>query len=500
MRGRLMISCHLRHPEAGQGIGVRPGGRLTRGAYGHAVMGPAVAHQAVKRAHAQATSVSCEAKVNYRLGESDLGGKVGTSRVAVIGAGYVGLATAAALAHFGHTVKCADEDKRKVAHLSSARVDILEPGLADLVSDGLRRGRLGFTDAAHVAVCGSEFTFLCVPTPTSLGGAPDLSAVDAVVDELCEILPAGGVLVLKSTVPVGTTTAVATRINREDVSVVANPEFLREGHVVEDVLRPDRIVVGSTDLAAAQRVAALYAETIAPVVSTDPNTAEVIKYAANSFLAVKLSFINSIAELCTVVGADVGDVAAGMGHDPRIGPDYLRPGPGWGGSCLPKDTAALAWCAEQAGVGLPILRAAIEANHRRQEIIVEQIKHSAGGSLCGARVGLLGLSFKAGTNDLRESPALAIAAFLAQEGAEVMGYDPGIDPTTSVPGVLLVADDSYQAVKGVDVIVLATEWPQFRDLDWARIAELSVGAVVIDTRHHLNPADLERAGLVYIRS
>ncbi|WP_324194705.1 UDP-glucose dehydrogenase family protein [Nocardia terpenica] len=414
------------------------------------------------------------------------------SRIAVIGAGYVGLTTAACLAALGHRVVCADVDERKIARLRAGKVDILEPGLADLVASGRDGGTLEFVVGASAAVAGAESVFLCVPTPMAEGGRADLSAVEAVVGEIGALLAPGCVVVNKSTVPVGTARQVLGMIGRDDVAVVSNPEFLREGSAVRDFLHPDRIVVGSEDESAARRIADLYARLDAPIVRTDAASAELIKYAANCFLAVKLSYANAMAELCEAFGADIDAVTAGMGHDPRIGPAFMRPGPGWGGPCLPKDAAALAGLVEAHDLRFDLLRAAIDDNARQVRRIIERMTDELGKPLERARIGLLGLAFKAGTNDLRGSPALRCAELLVAAGAEVTAHDPAVGG--ELPGITVV-DDAYLAVKEADAVLLATDWPQFRALDWPQIADLMNGRLVLDARNHLDPAELSVAGL-----
>jgi UDPglucose 6-dehydrogenase len=309
-------------------------------------------------------------------------------RIAVIGSGYVGLTTGACLASLGHRVVCADIDETKVERLRRGIVDILEPGLPELVAENQAAGRLEFVVGAREAVAGRagepvEVVFLCVPTPMGEGGAADLAAVRAVAAEVRHLLPAGCVVVNKSTVPVGTAEATRRLLNRRDVAVVSNPEFLREGSAVHDFLHPDRIVVGCDAQDAAERVAALYSRLGAPTVLTDAASAEMVKYAANCFLAMKLSYVNALAELCDVLGADVADVTEGMGHDRRIGQAFLQPGPGWGGSCLPKDTNALVQVAAAAGIELPLVSASIATNDRQRRIVVEKIADAVGGDLAG---------------------------------------------------------------------------------------------------------------------
>lgn len=412
----------------------------------------------------------------------------------VIGTGYVGLTTGACLASLGHRVTCVDVDRTKVARLAAGQVDILEPGLEELVSRGLSAGRLTFVVGARQAVVDADGVFLCVPTPMGVGGAADLRAVEAVIEEVGDALPAGCAVITKSTVPVGTAQRIADLLGRDDVPVVANPEFLREGTAVADFLHPDRIVVGSGNRSAARWVAALYRELAAPSVITDAASAELVKYAANCFLAVKLSYVNAIAELCERLGADIVSVTEGMGHDRRIGRSFLNPGPGWGGSCLPKDTHALAQVAESVGFDFSLLSAAIVENIAQRDRVVAKIGGSVGG-LPGSRIGVLGLAFKAGTNDLRDSPALSVTAMLAAHGAEVIAYDPAIDG--DLPGMTVV-DDPYHVAKGADGIVVLTEWDEFRRLDWSYLAGLMRGDAVVDTRNLLDPQAILDAGLCWI--
>lgn len=410
----------------------------------------------------------------------------------MVGTGYVGLTTGACLAALGHHVVCADIDAGKVGRLRAGRVDILEPGLAELVKRGLAAGNLEFVVGAVNAVADDTgVLFLCVPTPMGEDGSADLRAVESVLAEVRGILPAGCVVATKSTVPVGTSDRLRGMV---DVPIVSNPEFLREGCAVDDFLNPDRIVVGSSDRAAARKVGDLYAALSAPTLVLDAPSAEMVKYAANCFLAVKLSYVNAIAQLCDRVGADVEAVTDGMGYDPRIGRSFLRPGPGWGGSCLPKDTNALMHVADSVGLDFSLLRSAIEQNERQREDVLDRIRQACDGTVRGARIGVLGLAFKAGTNDLRDSPAVRIAEALVAEGAEVTAHDPAI--TGEMPGMRLV-DDPYEAVKGAIAVVVLTEWPEFRTLDWTRVAELMDGFTVVDTRNLLAGAELAEAGLAW---
>jgi UDPglucose 6-dehydrogenase len=393
-------------------------------------------------------------------------------------------------------------------------VDIVEPGLSELVAEQVSAGRLSFVVGAREAVTGFpagstggtdvEVLFLCVPTPMGVGGVADLRAVEAVVEETRELLAPGTVVVNKSTVPVGTAAQTAELLDRTDVAVVSNPEFLREGSAVSDFLNPDRIVVGCDAQDPAERVAALYARLGAPTVLTDAASAELMKYAANCFLAMKLSYVNAMAELCERVGADISDVTEGIGYDRRIGQAFLSPGPGWGGSCLPKDTHALLQVADAADFEFRLLRATIDTNTRQRQRIVDKVRAAVTGrrtgSLTRVRLGLLGLTFKAGTDDLRDSPALAIAALLRQAGADLVAYDPalvGENAPQEVEGVP-VLDDPLEVAQGAEALVVLTEWPVFRTLDWSAVAGVMKQPVVVDTRNLLDPATLRRAGLTDI--
>ncbi|WP_433507489.1 UDP-glucose dehydrogenase family protein [Pseudonocardia halophobica] len=434
--------------------------------------------------------------------------------VAVVGTGYVGLTTGACLASLGHRVVCADIDETKVAALSRGEIAIREPGLAELVAEGLAAGRLSFVVGAAEALKELEsegrpveVMFLCVPTPMGVGGVADLAAVEAVVEEVREAMPPGCVVVNKSTVPVGTADRTSELLARDDVEVASNPEFLREGSAVHDFLHPDRIVVGSNSSQdAAERVAALYARLGAPTVLTDAASAEMIKYAANCFLAMKLSYVNALAELCERVDADVADVTEGMGYDRRIGQAFLSPGPGWGGSCLPKDTHALLQVADSADFEFRLLRASIDTNTRQFQRMVDKVRVAVtgrrGGPLTKTRLALFGLTFKAGTDDLRDSPALGVAALLRQAGAELVAYDPGVPVGSAAAGTLdprtlTLVDDPYEAAAGAEAIVVLTEWPEFRSLDWTRLAGTVAARTVVDTRNLLDPAVVRRAGFAW---
>ncbi len=442
--------------------------------------------------------------------------------VAVIGVGYVGLPTAATLAHLGHRVTCGDADPRKVAMLQRGEVPIVEDHLEELVREGQMAGNLEFVQGATAAIRGAEFVFLCVPTPQGDDGSADLSFVEAVAAEIAPHLAPGTIIVNKSTVPVGSTLVVERVLGRTDVQVVSNPEFLREGTAVPDSLHPERIVVGADDQSAAARVGELFAGTQAPLLITDAATAETIKYASNAFLATKLSFVNAVAGLCEAVGADVRDVILGLGYDRRIGFEYLKPGPGWGGSCLPKDTRALVHIAEQAGYDFSFLKGAIATNEEQFERVVAKVRTAVGPSLtggpdggdfAGARIAVWGLTFKAGTDDLRNSPADEVALRLVAGGAEDRAFDPtvsgpeaagsvpvpGIDvPALDGAGSLLAYPDAYAACQGAAAVVVLTEWDEFRWLDFVKVRDALATPVFVDARNLLDPAQVRRLGFSYV--
>jgi UDPglucose 6-dehydrogenase len=417
------------------------------------------------------------------------------SRIAVIGSGYVGLTAGACFAHLGHHVLCADVDAAKVERLSRGDVPILEAGLPELVQEGLAARRLKFVVGAATAAATCEFAYLCVPTPQGPDGSADLSYLLAAATEIGPVLAPESVVVNKSTVPIGSTGVVEEALGRDDVVVVSNPEFLREGSAVRDFLHPDRIVIGADDQQAAARVGELYRHVQAPVIVTDPASAEMIKYASNAFLAAKVSFVNAVANVCEGVGADVRDVLLGMGYDRRIGFDFLKPGPGWGGSCFPKDVSALIRIAEDTGYEFDLLRAVAQVNQQQQDLVARKVLGMVDGDVDGALVGAWGLTFKARTDDLRESPALAVIARLRREGVHVRAYDPAVH--RPLDGIDVCADP-YSACEGAAALVVLTEWDEFRRLDFAKVAGLLTAPRVVDARNLLDPAALRRLGFTYV--
>ena len=415
------------------------------------------------------------------------------STIAVIGAGYVGLTTGACFAHLGHKVTCADVVEAKVDSLQRGEIPIHEAGLEELVRAGMSNGNLSFVLGSEKAVRDADFVYLCVPTPQTAEGSADLRYLTAAAKQISPNLQPGTIVVNKSTVPVGSTLLVEQALGRSDIPVVSNPEFLREGSAVDDFLHPDRVVIGSDDEAAASHVASLYVDCGAPIMVTDPASAETCKYAANAFLATKLSFTNAIAAVCEAVGADVNDVLLGMGYDHRIGREFLRPGPGWGGSCFPKDSKAIISIAEDAGYDFALMRGVIQANDEQFDRIVRKVESVT--SLDGATVGVLGIAFKAGTDDTRESPAIEVMKRLLAKGAMVKAYDPAVT-SLNLDGVDVVGN-AYAACEGASAIVVATEWNEFTLLDFDRVGTLVAKRNMIDARNLLDRDALTKRGFTY---
>jgi UDPglucose 6-dehydrogenase len=417
------------------------------------------------------------------------------TRIAVIGTGYVGLTTGACLAHLGHSVVCADIDPIKIKNLQAGVIPIVELGLKELVTEGLNSGRLSFVVGSSAAAKNCDIAFLCVPTPQGDDGSADLSYIQSAAEQISLALPFEAIVVNKSTVPVGSTKVVEKALKRPDVKVVSNPEYLREGSAVQDFLKPDRVVVGSDDQAAAMKVASLYDGLSTRIIITDPASAETIKYASNAFLATKLSFINAVAAICEGVGADINDVIVGMGSDRRIGESFLRPGPGWGGSCFPKDSRALIKIAEDADYDFDLLRGVITVNDQQFDRVVQKVTMALGGSVAGKRIGIWGLTFKAGTDDLRDSPSLEIISRLLAAGAIVKGYDPTVNAVSSVlPSGLEISTAAQEVTMNADALVVLTEWDEFRRVEPSTIAPLMNGRFVIDARNLLDRNEWERAG------
>jgi len=419
------------------------------------------------------------------------------STISVIGAGYVGLTTSACLAHLGHEVICVDIDQEKIRQLKQGKIPIHEAGLPELVQTGISNRCLQFVVGAKDAVASSEFVFLCLPTPQEEDGRADVDALLSVVNQIREVVSPGTIIVNKSTVPVGTNTTLATAIRRDDVSVVSNPEFLREGAAVTDFLQPDRIVIGANDSKAGDRVAQIYESIDAPIIHVDPASAETIKYATNSFLATKVSFVNALAAVCEAVGADIDAVTAGLGSDTRIGPRFLQPGPGWGGSCFPKDMHALVRIATDAGYEFDLLRAVISANEQQFERIATKAERLLEGDLAGQNIALLGLTFKAHTDDLRNSPAIEVALRLAKKGAILRAYDPMVNATSDIPSEIEIATTIENAVNQADLAVVLTEWPEFASADWPVLADLMKSPRLVDARNLLDRDSMIELGFRY---
>jgi UDPglucose 6-dehydrogenase len=420
------------------------------------------------------------------------------SKIAVIGTGYVGLTTSIGLASLGHKVIGYDLDPAKVEMLQAGQLPIHEPGLGEILTAGIESGNLQITSVLSEAVSEADFVFTCVPTPQDEDGSADLSYVISASAAMKEFLKPGAVVVTKSTVPVGSAQVVEDAIGRSDVDVASNPEFLREGAAVHDFNHPDRIVVGARSTEVAQKVMDLYSKIDCPKILTSQATAELIKYASNSFLAIKLSYVNDIAALCEAVGADSHEVLHGMGLDTRIGNRFLEPGPGWGGSCFPKDAKALESIASNFGVGLPLITSAIASNEAAHKRVADRVTDALGGSLSGKTIAVLGLTFKANTDDTRESPAIAVIEHLVQGGAKVVAYDPMV--TKYELAGLSLADSAVAAASGADALVVLTEWPVFRTVDSAEILQAMTGNVVVDTRRVLDQAKWQAAGAVFPNS
>ena len=427
--------------------------------------------------------------------------------VAMIGTGYVGLVSGACFADFGHTVTCIDKDAAKIERLKAGGIPIYEPGLDQLVAQNVRAGRLFFATDAAEAVKGADAVFIAVGTPSRRGdGHADLSYVHAAAEEVAGLVDGFTVLVTKSTVPVGTgdeIEAIVRRVRPEaDVAVVSNPEFLREGAAIEDFKRPDRVVVGTQDPRAQTVMRELYRPLYlneTPILFTTRRTSELIKYAANAFLAMKITFINEVADLCEAVEADVQQVARGIGLDNRIGAKFLHAGPGYGGSCFPKDTLALVRTARDAGAPVELIETTVRVNDARKKAMADKVKRALdGGDLSGRTIGVLGLTFKPNTDDMREAPSLAIVPALQAAGAKVQAFDPeGVHEARQLLRDVDFKADPYDAAEGADALVIITEWDQFRALDLDRIKLLMKRPVLVDLRNIYKPEDMRARGFAY---
>jgi UDPglucose 6-dehydrogenase len=424
----------------------------------------------------------------------------------MIGTGYVGLVSGACLADFGHQVTCVDKDSTKISALNSGEIPICEPGLEDIVQSNVRQGRLSFTTELSEALHGADAVFIAVGTPSRRGdGHADLSYVYEATREIAAGLTGFTVVITKSTVPVGTSDEVE-RIIREmrpdiEVAVVSNPEFLREGSAIHDFKRPDRIIIGTDDEHAKKVVAEIYRPLClnqAPIFSTGRRTAELIKYATNAFLATKISFINEIADLCEKVGADVQEVARGIGLDNRIGSKFLHPGPGFGGSCFPKDLRALIKTAQDYGVPMRILEAVDTVNDMRKRAMARKVSSTFAGVLRGKTVAVLGLTFKPNTDDMREAPSIPLIIALQDMGAKVRVYDPmGMEQAKQVLAHVTYCRGPYDCVEEADAAVIVTEWEQFRALDLERVRDLMACPVIVDLRNVYRPEDMKKQGFIY---
>ena len=417
------------------------------------------------------------------------------AKIAIIGTGYVGLASAVGFAHLGHDVVGIDIDKAKIAKLSSGQSPIFEKDIEVFLKKSLKKKKIAFT-SDYSKVAGSQFVFLCLPTPQLDDGAADVSFILESTKMLSRHLKKSSTVVIKSTVPVNTWKLVKENINRDDVSVVSNPEFLREGTALQDFFKPDRIVVGGTDEVKATEVARLYKAKKATVVFTDNTSAEIIKYASNSFLAIKLSFVNEIAAYAESTDANALEVLNAMGLDKRIGKDFLKPGPGWGGMCFPKDVSALKESAREKNVPIPLLDAALESNLKAHARIVDKCKKALGGSLKDKKISVWGLSFKANTDDTRFSPAISVIELLLAEGAQIKAFDPIVKSVENLS--IEVSEDVKKNVTGADAIVLLTEWQEFKEIDPKKISDLLNQKIIIDSRNLLQKNKWEKAGFVFI--
>jgi len=426
------------------------------------------------------------------------------SNICVIGTGYVGLVTGVCFADLGNTVHCLDINEKRIKNLNNGILPIYEPGLEEIVERNVESDRLFFTTDYEKALEEAEFAFIAVGTPSGVDGEADLSYVHSAAEKIAEVIDHPIIIVNKSTVPVGTGDWVADIIRKKrgenslEYYVVSNPEFLREGSAIHDFMQPDRVVLGSVHRHAAESVAELYQPLRAPTLITDLRTAEMIKYASNAFLATRISFINEIANICDELGADVREVADGMGLDKRIGRTFLDAGLGWGGSCFPKDVKALAHMAVLHGTHPQLLQAVMEINRNQRRRVVIKLRSILGGSLIDKKIGILGLSFKPNTDDIREAPALELVHLLRNEGAEVKAYDPqAMENTAAEITDLELCQNPYEVAEGVDGLILATEWNEFKQLDFKRVHQIMRTPVLIDGRNQWDSKALRALGFTY---
>jgi UDPglucose 6-dehydrogenase len=423
-------------------------------------------------------------------------------QICVVGVGYVGLVTGACFADLGNKVAALDVDEKRVENLKKGIMPIYEPGLDELVTRNVKAGRLSFTTSYAEAMNGAEFAFIAVGTPSGVNGEADLQYVAAAAKSIAENMKEPLVIINKSTVPIGTGDWVADIVKGAQpksipFSVVSCPEFLREGSAIGDFMSPHRTVIGSLHRDAAEKVAQLHLPLRAPIVITDLRTAEMIKYASNAFLATKISFMNELADLCECVGADVKEVAAGMGYDARIGRHFLDAGLGWGGSCFPKDVKALAYMAKEKGLNPRILDSVTQVNYDRRSEVVKHMDNMTGG-LKGKTIGLFGLAFKPNTDDMREAPSIDIAEHLTKAGAKVRGYDPvAMEVARPILPAVEMFKDPYEMAKGCDGVILVTEWNEFKQLDLDRLKSVLKKPVIFDGRNIYDPASMKEKGFTY---
>jgi len=424
-------------------------------------------------------------------------------QICVVGVGYVGLVTAACFADLGNRVVALDVDEKRVENLKKGIMPIYEPGLEELVKRNVKAGRLSFSTSYMEALKGAEFAFIAVGTPSGVDGNADLQYVDSAARSIAQNMTASLIIINKSTVPIGTGDWVADIVKGAqpqpiEFAVVSCPEFLREGSAIADFMSPHRNVIGSLERDAADKVAQLHLPLRAPIVITDLRTAEMIKYASNAFLAAKISFINELADLCELVGADVKEVAAGMGYDARIGRYFLDAGLGWGGSCFPKDVQALAYMAKEKGLNPRILNDVVEVNYDRRRAVAKHVEELVGGSLVGKTIGMLGLAFKENTDDMRDAPSVDISNALVAGGAKVRGYDPVARHVAAplMPAVEIF-DDAYKMAQDCDALIVVTPWNEFKQLDLEKIKDLLKSPIIYDGRNIYDPASMKEMGFSY---